>query len=402
MSEPMRAGMRQLQRERGRRLAEALSELSPTAPEAAVPEDPEDAAVGLRLLCMHRVAPQSWFNTAMCIMVYRDDDIPEEDYATHILNPNDATHVEILERQKVTRCGLHDFAFPEHFYWRYFDEKSKLQKYGFTEDQLRSQCIGIELYLMYLQAAGLIRIYNDVMEADPHQRGYTVRLIQAAVVRGYKKAQNHVIERINEGKVSGFKVRHGTHALTAAAILEAGGPKGSRNADEHEFTTPGLYTCPDGELSPLSYATHARIVMYHEHHMPQNLDLWAQPCAQFVFRGDELLEGARTKKVKSFGTDQQWIYLEDHHVNWTELQVWIGVPLHQRAEIGLFTCAPCFDGSRRCTRLIKTGAWNAEGLKYTKYKGTTSSSKMADPFPVISSSMSPANTLPEGWEAGDE
>ena len=150
--------------------------------------------------------------------------------ATHILNPNDATHVEISERQKVTRCGLHDFAFPEHFYWRYFDEKSKLQKYGFTEDQLRSQCIGIELYLMYLQTAGLIRTYNDVMEADPHERGYTVRLIQAVVVRGYKKAQNHVIERNNAGKVSGFKVRHGTHALTAAAILEAGGPKGSRNA----------------------------------------------------------------------------------------------------------------------------------------------------------------------------
>ena len=89
-------------------------------------------------------------------------------------------------------------------------------------------------------------------------------------------------------------------------------------------------------------------------------------------------------------------------MNWTELQVWVGVPLHEKAEVGLFACAPCFDGSRRCTRLIKTGVWNPAGLHYTKYKGTTSSSRMEDPFPVISSSESAANSLPEGWEAGDE
>jgi hypothetical protein len=77
------------------------------------------------------------------------------------------------------------------------------------------------------------------------------------------------------------------------------------------------------------------------------LDIWSQPCAQFVFRGDELEDGARDKKVKSFGQDSQWIYKEDHHVNWTELQVWIGVPLHEKGEVGLFACAPCFDGARR-------------------------------------------------------
>ena len=115
-------------------------------------------------------------------------------------------HTEILERQKVTRCGVFDLGFPEHFYWRYFDEKIKLQKEGFTEDQLRKQCIGIELYLMYLQTAGLIKIFNDTLEADPHGRGFTVRLIQAAVVRGYKKAQNHVVEQLNRGKASGNKV----------------------------------------------------------------------------------------------------------------------------------------------------------------------------------------------------
>ena len=250
---------------------------------------------------------------------------------------------------------------------------------------------------MYLQAAGLIKIFNDTLETDPHGRGLTVRLIQAAVVRGYKKAQNHVIEQINQGRPSGNKVRHGAHALTTVAILEAGGPKGSRTPGEHEFTTPGLYTCPDVELSPLSYATRARIVMHHDLDMPKNREYWSQPCAQFVFRSDELLEGQNTKKVKSFGTDHQWIYLEDHHVNWTELQVWIGVPLFEKAEVGLFACAPSVDGSRRCARLLKTGVWNPAGLNYTKYKGNTSSSIVEDPFPVISASESSANSLPEGW-----
>ena len=135
----MSAGMRQLQRERRRRLAEALSVLSPTAPETMLPEDPEDSVLGLRLLDMHPVAPQSWINTALCIMVYRDDDIPEEVFVTQVLDANVADHADILERQKVNRCGMYDLGFPEHFYWRYFDEKIKLQKEGFTEYQLRNQ-----------------------------------------------------------------------------------------------------------------------------------------------------------------------------------------------------------------------------------------------------------------------
>ena len=85
-------------------------------------------------------------------------------------------------------------------------------------------------------------------------------------------------------------------------------------------------------------------------------------------------------------------------MNWTELQVWIGVPLHEKGEVGLFACAPCFDGSRRCTRLFRVGEWNAAGVQYTKFKGTTSSSRLADPFPVMSASRSPANACPEGWE----
>ena len=87
-------------------------------------------------------------------------------------------------------------------------------------------------------------------------------------------------------------------------------------------------------------------------------------------------------------------------MNWTELRVWIGVPLHEKAEVGLFACAPCFDGSRRCTRLIKTGMWNPAGLSYTKYRGTPSSSKVDDHFPVISASESSANSRPSAGEEG--
>ena len=256
--------------------------------------------------------------------------------------------------------------------------------------------------LNVLQTVGYIRIFNDTIESDPYGRGYPVRLIQAAVIRGYKKAQKNVVDSLTDGQTTGRKVRHGTHAFTAAAILEAGGPKGSRNPDEHEFTTPGLYTCPDGELSPLGYATRARIVMHHDLNTKENVDIGSQPCTQFVFRGDELADGARDKKVKSFGEDSQWIYKEDHHVNWTELQVWIGVPLFHKDHVGLFACAPCFDGSRRCTRLFRVGEWNVSGVQYTKFKGTTSSSKLEDPFPTVSASRSPANICPEGWEMAGE
>ena len=396
MSHWMQTALRHLERERGRRLAESLSNLT-GHPVVGPPELPGEVNA-IRLVDMHHIAPQSWFNIAMNIMLYRDDHIPEEEFETHTLDPRDANHVAILAQQTVERCGVMGLVFPEHFYWRYFDYKLKAQAWGFTVDQLKVECIGIELYLMYLQTAGYIKIFNDTIETDPYGRNMPVRLIQAAVIRGYKKAQKNVVDGLTDGQVTGRKVRHGTHAFTVAAILEAGGPKGSRNPDEHEFTTPGLYTCPDGELSPLGYATRARIVMHHDLQTNDNVDISSRPCAQFVFRGDELIDGDRNKKVKSFGEDSQWIYREDHHVNWTELQVWIGVPLSTKDHVGLFACAPCFDGSRRCTRLFRVGEWNVGGVQYTKFKGTTSSTKLEDPFPVVSASSSPANTRPEGWE----
>ncbi|MFM7978387.1 MAG: hypothetical protein ACKPKO_03645, partial [Candidatus Fonsibacter sp.] len=100
-----------LQRERRRRLAEALRVLSPSAPEAQIAEDPEDSLMGWNLVDLHRATPQSWFNTALYIMIYRSDDIPEETYLTHVLVPSDPEHAEILQRQKVTRSGLYRLFF---------------------------------------------------------------------------------------------------------------------------------------------------------------------------------------------------------------------------------------------------------------------------------------------------
>ena len=117
-------------------------------------------------------------------MRYRDDDIPEEEFATRSLDEQEPQHVDILQRQKVMRCGFQGFLFPEHFYWRYFDLKIKKQTYHFSEDDLRNKCIGTELYLSYLQMAGLIKVFSDTLQDDPYGRKGSVRLIQAALVRG--------------------------------------------------------------------------------------------------------------------------------------------------------------------------------------------------------------------------
>ena len=109
-------------------------------------------------------------------------------------------------------------------------------------------------------------------------------------------------------------------------------PKGSRVEGEREFSTPGLYTCPDGELTPFSYATRSRIVMDQSERNATNCDVGWTPLTQFIFRGDETGEGAATNKVKSCGADHQHIYLKVERVIWKELQVWIGVPMFEASE----------------------------------------------------------------------
>ena len=63
------------------------------------------------------------------------------------------------------------------------------------------------------------------------------------------------------------------------------------------------------------------------------------------------------------------MYALNNHIIRTELQVWIGIPLFEKGEIGLFRVAPCFDGSGRPTRLrpLSTGR-NTVGLGWAKHK----------------------------------
>ena len=82
--------------------------------------------------------------------------------------------------------------------------------------------------------------------------------------------------------------------------------------------------------------------------------------------------------------DHQYIYARNHHVNWTELQVWIAMPLYEYGEVGLFRTAPCVDGSRRCMRLrpSETGR-NRPCLDWTKYKGATHPPEKEPPHPAV-------------------
>ena len=209
---------------------------------------------------------------------------------------------------------------------------------------------------MYLEPSSIWSICNgpgsSELSVTPLSRIRPFRGLLCASSSAQLSVDNKLIKKYQaeqniSGDVTGLMVRHGTHILGLAAILEAGGPKGSTVAGEHEFTIPGLYTCPDSMLSPFNYGTRARIVMHHADPFGNNQCPTELPWTQFIFRGEETVEGAKARHIKSFGMDQQYIYLENHHVLWTGLQVWIGYPMRERSEVGVFAVAPCFDGSRR-------------------------------------------------------
>ena len=139
--------------------------------------------------------------------------------------------------------------------------------------------------------------------------------------------------------------------MCVAAILESGGPLPSANAAVHEFTTPGVYTCEESELSPLWHATRARLQTATRRYGPAQYSDW--PMCQFVFRGAETVAGFRTRKVRPYGGDYQWIYDTPNSVAWYELQVWVGVaPTQQGERHGLYDISPVMQDSRRTTRLI--------------------------------------------------
>jgi DNA anti-recombination protein RmuC len=44
------------------------------------------------------------------------------------------------------------------------------------------------------------------------------------------------------------------------------------------------------------------------------------------------VEGPQAKNVSSVGGDRQWVHAEYRRAIWTELQLWIGVPLYDKFE----------------------------------------------------------------------
>ena len=181
--------------------------------------------------------------------------------------------------------------------------------------------------------------------------------------------QSYVADGKISGTVTGQMVRHGAHPLCLAACLQAGGPKGSAVAGEHDFTIPGVYACLDGQLAPFDYATRARVAMHHAEAFRDNATPHL-PLTHSIFRGEETAEGAGARTIRSFGCDQQYIYPEDHHVLWNGLQVWIGYPMKDKCEIGIFSIAPCFDGSRRCARVLSATSRSRKDLSWSNFPKT--------------------------------
>ena len=105
--------------------------------------------------------------------------------------------------------------------------------------------LALSSILSICNVLGSFELSSDSIESDPSLQRARVRLIQCAVVRGYRLNMKFQAEQKISGDVTGLMVRHGTHILGLAAILEAGDPKGSTVAGEHEFTILGSYTCPD-------------------------------------------------------------------------------------------------------------------------------------------------------------
>ena len=138
-----------------------------------------------------------------------------------------------------------------------------------------------------------------------------MRFIQCAVVRGYKLMKSYIADGKVSGAVTGQMVRHGTRLLCLAACLEAGGPKGRTVAGEHAFTIPEIYSCLDGQLAPFDYGIRARIAMHHEEGCGDNASHWRLHWTQFIFRGEETVEGAVARKIKTFGCNHQHIYPGD-------------------------------------------------------------------------------------------
>ena len=115
-----------------------------------------------------------------------------------------------------------------------------------------------------------------------------------------------------------------------------------------------MYCCPDGQPSVYAYGRRTYIKA------PEDNDAqphpYTAPFVQFIFRGEETVDGMTHRDSggkntsKSFGDDTQCID-DEHHVSWTEMTVYIGIPNRTASHYSVMHHAPYADGTRRCRRL---------------------------------------------------
>ena len=61
-------------------------------------------------------------------------------------------------------------------------------------------------------------------------------------------------------------------------------------------------------MSALDYGIRARLIMDLSEAYEDDVCPYSKPCTQFVFRGEETVEGDATKKVRTLSEDHQFIY----------------------------------------------------------------------------------------------
>eukprot|EP00969_Alexandrium_andersonii_P242568 10713934-Alexandrium_andersonii.AAC.1 len=81
-----------------------------------------------------------------------------------------------------------------------------------------------------------------------------VRRLQRAIPRSYQRWSQARRSCPRFEEFTGQKVTTGIHPLSLASILEHGAVLCSAGVG-HEFTGPGVHTCPQGSTAPFWYAT---------------------------------------------------------------------------------------------------------------------------------------------------
>ena len=114
-------------------------------------------------------------------------------------------------------------------------------------------------------------------------------------------------------------------------------------------------------MTPFLYATPFPVTAFSGTQFEDGPTAWWQyPCAHVMLRGEETVERARTTTAGSTGEDVQLIYPDHKLVIWSELQIWSGVCPRGKNHFTVVAVAPCVDGSRRATRVVKKSAENLD------------------------------------------